>query len=106
MASRLKVSTTELNDASNEYKKCNSEMMNICSQINSAVYNVNGSWRGKASDSFLGKFEEMYAQLKQTDDKTNDAVDELLKAAGIFESAENANAQMAAALHTGTSPFK
>jgi WXG100 family type VII secretion target len=105
MANRLKVSTKELEDASNEYRKCNADMMNICAQVTAIVHRVNGSWKGKASNSFFDKFSRMDQELKQTNDKTNDAVDELREAAGIFESAENTNIKITSALQVGVSPF-
>ena len=47
----------------------------------------------------------MYKNLSQTEDKMNDAVDELTKAAGIYEQVENSNKSQMASLDVGTSPF-
>ncbi len=70
MANRLKVSTKELEDASNEYRKCNADMMNICAQVTAIVHRVNGACKCKASNSFFDEFTGLDWELIQAYDDT------------------------------------
>ena len=105
MANRLKVSTSQLKSTSQEFDRRKKDLENICSQISGIVNGTQEFWHGSANAVFVSKFSALYSQLKQTDDKMQDAVDELLKAAGIFEEREARNAEMMQSLDSGTSPF-
>jgi len=105
MANTLKVSTEELKNASGEFSRHRTALSNTCGQIASTVHSAQSTWKGKASASYMDRFDQMYSELKQTDDKMQDAVDELLQAAGIFESSEKQTKTMMSGLETGDSPF-
>ena len=105
MADHLKVSTAQLRNTSQEYARRKKEMESTCAALAGIVRGTPEFWRGSANDAYLNKFSILYEQLKQTDEKMQDAVDELLKAAGIFEEIEGRNATAAQSLDTGISPF-
>ena len=105
MADRIQVSTVQLKIAATLYQKLQSQMMDTCIQMNNTANVVTSGWKGKASNAFSNAFNEMYAELKQTDDKMQDAVEELMKVAGIFDEAESSIKSTSAALDTGISPF-
>lgn len=105
MANKLKVSTEELKAASGEFSRHRSALDNTCKEIASSVYSVQDSWKGKACTAYMDRFNQMYAQLQQTGMKMQDAVDELLKAADIFEGSEKQAKNIMGILETGESPF-
>ena len=105
MADQLKVSTDQLKNTSREFSSRKKELEGICSQMSGIAKGTPEYWRGNANDAFVAKFSAMYDQLRETDVKMQDAVDELLKAAGIFEESESRNSTAMQSLDTGTSPF-
>ena len=105
MANALKVSTEELKAASGEFSRHRSVLNTTCNQIANNVHSAQNSWKGKACAAYMDRFDQMYAELQQTDVKMQDAVDELLKAADIFEGSEKQTKNMMSMLETGESPF-
>ena len=105
MADRLTVSTSELISASDRFVRQKEKLEGTCAEIAGIVQGSLNFWHGAANDAFIQKFSVMSGQLQQTSDKMQDAVDELLKAAGIFEESETRIRANAQALDTGSSPF-
>ena len=101
----LKVTPEELRNTATQFKSNLQKMQTAYLQMSDAVRNLDTSWNGEASEQFKNQFEAMYKNLSQTEDKMNDAVDELTKAAGIYEQVENSNKSQMASLDVGTSPF-
>ena len=101
----LKVTPEELRNTANQFKSNLQKMQTAYLQMSDAVRNLDTSWNGDASEQFKIQFDNMYKNLSQTEDKMNDAVDELTKAAGIYEQVENSNKSQMASLDVGTSPF-
>jgi len=101
----LKVTPEELRNTATQFKSNLQKMQTAYLQMSDAVRNLDTSWNGDASEQFKIQFDNMYKNLSQTEDKMNDAVDELTKAAGIYEQVENSNKSQMASLDVGTSPF-
>ena len=105
MADVLKVTPEELRNTASQFKTYQGNMQTAYLQMSDAVRTLDGTWNGDASEQFKTQFDNMYKNLSQTEDKMNDAVDELTKAAGIYEQVENSNKSQMASLDVGTSPF-
>ena len=101
----LKVTPEELRNTATQFKSNLQKMQTAYLQMSDAVRSLDTSWNGDASEQFKIQFDNMYKNLSQTEDKMNDAVDELTKAAGIYEQVENSNKSQMASLDVGTSPF-
>ena len=101
----LKVTPEEHRNTATQFKSNLQKMQTAYLQMSDAVRNLDTSWNGDASEQFKIQFDNMYKNLSQTEDKMNDAVDELTKAAGIYEQVENSNKSQMASLDVGTSPF-
>ena len=105
MAGVLKVTPEELRNTASQFKTYQGNMQTAYLQMSDAVRTLDGTWNGDASEQFKAQFDSMYKNLEQTEQKMADAVDELTKAAGVYEEVENSIKGMADALEVGTSPF-
>ena len=105
MADIIHVSTAELRNAVSKYNTCKGQLQTAYLQMSNAVRTVDSSWNGDASEAFKAQFDRMYKNIEQTEAKVQDAVDELTKAAEIYDEIEQANQQSFANLDIGTSAF-
>jgi len=105
MADVLKVTPEELRNTATQFKANQQKMQTAYLQMSDAVRSLDTTWNGEANEQFKTQFENMYKNLSQTEQKMEDAVDELTKAAGIYEEVENGLKSLAQSLEVGTSPF-
>jgi WXG100 family type VII secretion target len=105
MADIIKVSTEELRSAANKFSTCQQELQTAYLTMSNAVRALDGSYDGDASEAFKAQFDAMYKNIEQTQDKVQDAVDELKKAADIYDEVEQTLAGTFNSLDTGTTPF-
>lgn len=105
MADIIKVSVEELRSAADKFSSCQQELQTAYLTMSNAVRALDGSYDGDASEAFKAQFDAMYKNIEQTQAKVQDAVDEVKKAAGIYEETEKALEGQFSGLDTGTSPF-
>ena len=105
MADVIHVSTDQLREAVNKYNTCKAQLQTAYLQMSNAVRTVDSSWNGDASEAFKNQFDQMYKNIEKTEAKVQDAVDELTKAAEIYDQIESANQSTFANLDVGTDPF-
>lgn len=105
MANIIKVDIGTMIDTTAKFKNCQQQLKNAYLTMSNAVREVDSIWNGEASETFKSQFDSMYKNLEQTEAKVKDAIDEVTKAAEIYEEVEKLVAQMAGALDIGTSPF-
>ena len=105
MADVLKVTPEELQNTANQFKSYQQTLQTAYLQMSNAVRSLDTTWNGEASEQFKTQFEAMYKNLSQTEEKMTDAIDELTKAAGVYEEVENSIKGQVDALEEGTSPF-
>lgn len=105
MAEIIKVSVEEMRSAVSTFNSCKTELQNAYLTMSNAVRTVDSSWNGDASEAFKAQFDAMYKNIEQTELKVQDAVDEITKAADIYEEAETSLEGAIGQLDTGTSPF-
>lgn len=106
MADIIKVSPEEMRAAVSTFKSRQTELQTAYLNMSNAVRAVDATWNGEASESFKNQFNEMYKNIEQTETKVQDAIDEVSKAAAIFEETEKKLESTIGALDTGESPFK
>ena len=105
MADVLKVSVEEMRTAVNSFKSQQNELKTAYLTMSNAIRKVDSSYDGDASEALKSQFDAMYKNIEQTEQKMQDAIDEVTKAAEIYEEAENSISQSFSSLDTGTSPF-
>jgi WXG100 family type VII secretion target len=105
MADIIRVSTDQLREAVSKYNTCKGQLQTAYLQMSNAVRTVDSSWNGDASEAFKAQFDQMYKNIEQTEAKVQDAVDEMTKAAEIYDEIEQANQTTFANLDVGTDPF-
>lgn len=105
MADVIHVSSEELRSTVQKYNTQKAQLQTAYLQMSNAVRQVDGSWNGDASEAFKAQFEQLYKNIEQTEAKVQDAVDEMTKAAEIFDEVEQANQSAFQNLDVGTSPF-
>ena len=105
MADVLKVTPEELKNTASQFKTYQGNLQTAYLQMSDAVRTLDTTWNGEASEQFKSQFDAMYKNLSQTEQKMTDAIDELLKAADIYEEVENSIKGQVDALEEGTSPF-
>ena len=106
MADIIHVSTEELRATVGKYNTYKAQLQTAYLQMSIAVRTVDTTWNGDASEAFKAQFDQMYRNIEQTEQKVQDAVDELTKAADIYDEIEGQNQQAFANLDVGTSAFE
>lgn len=105
MADILKVTPEELQSTASQFKNYQTTLQIAYLTMSDAVRSLTTTWTGTASSQFASQFDSMYKNLSQTEEKMNDAIDELCKAHDIFQESEDAIKGQVDSLEEGTSPF-
>ena len=105
MADVLKVTPEELISTASSFKSSQQQMQTAYLTMSDAVRSLDTTWNGDASEQFKAQFDAMYKNLSQTEQKMTDAVDELLKAADLYQQVEDSIKSAVSGLEEGTSPF-
>lgn len=105
MADIIKVSSEAMRAAVSKFKSCQQELENAYLTMSNAVRTVDTTWNGDASEAFKSQFDALYKNIEQTEAKVQDAVDEVSKAAEIYDEAETSLENLFGGLDVGTSPF-
>ena len=87
------------------YKAKKTEHMACFVKMNQVVQGLRGVWSGDAANTFYQKFNEFYKNIKLSEDKMQDAIDELTRSSDVFAQAERDVKNIASNLQTGSSPF-
>ena len=105
MADIIKVSSEAMRAAVSKFKSCQQELENAYLTMSNAVRTVDTTWNGDASEAFKSQFDALYKNIEQTEAKVQDAVDEVSKAAEIYDEAETSLENLFGGLDVGTSSF-
>ena len=91
MADRITISTEEMQTAVSAYETQKTAKMDAIQAMKNAVDSMDGSWDGPASEAFIAAFNSLYGKMMKTEEKMQDAVDELN---AIIGRAEEVNADV------------
>ena len=105
MADIIHVDTGAMRSAAVKFKSCQQEMENAYLTMSNAVRELDSTWNGEASEAFKNQFNDLCKNIEQTEAKVNDAVDETLKAADLYDEVEASLESTFGGLDVGTSPF-
>ena len=105
MAERVLVTPEEMLQTMQVYNTQKAAQSTAFNSMLNAVNTLASAWTGVAFDTFRQQFTQFHNNLKMSEAKMQDAVDELRASSEIFQSAEEKNRTAAAGLDIGTSPF-
>jgi len=87
------------------YKSKKTEHMACFVKMCQVVQSLRSVWTGEAANTFYQKFDEFYRNIKLSEEKMQDAIDELTRSSDVFAQAERDVKNLANGLQVGTSPF-
>ena len=105
MAEKITVSTEEMQQTLSVYSAQKGMQSAAFNNMKSAVTTLSSTWEGEAYNAFRQQFEMFYKNIQQSEEKMQDAVDELRKTSDLFLETENKAKTDAGGLDVGTSPF-
>jgi uncharacterized protein YukE len=105
MADVIKVSTEEMNVCITRYVAEKAKLMNALQICVKASQLLARSWAGPSFAVCCAKMADTYKNLFQSEQKIDDAINELKKTISIMEQAEGKVKSNVASLDVGTSPF-
>ena len=88
MADRITISTEEMQTAVSAYETQKAVKMDAIAAMKAAVDAMDGSWDGPASEAFIAAFNSLYGKMMKTEEKMEDAIQELNQ---IINKSEAAN---------------
>jgi WXG100 family type VII secretion target len=92
MADRITIETDEMRAAVSTYEAQKNIKMDAIASMKSAVETMDSSWDGPASDVFMGAFNLLYGKMMKTEERMDDAINELNR---IVEKTEADSADVA-----------
>lgn len=105
MADKILVSTEEMTACIGRYTAEKAKLMEALGICLKASNLLARSWAGPSFAVCCAKMANTYKNLAQSEQKMNDAIQELSKTISIMEKAEGNVKTIASSLDTGTSPF-
>ena len=91
MADRITISTEEMQTAVSAYETQKGVKMDAIAAMKTAVQGMDAAWDGPASEAFMAVFDNLYGKMMKTEEKMQDAIDELNR---IIGRAEEVNADI------------
>jgi len=88
MAEKILVSTEEMLNTVSVYEANKAKQQVAYLQMSNAVRTLDGFWDGPASEVFKAAFNALYRNLETSEQRMQDAIDELKQSAELFEEAE------------------
>jgi uncharacterized protein YukE len=77
MADRILISTEEMQAAVSAYEAQKTIKMDAIAAMKNAVDTMDGSWDGPASEVFMAAFGALYTKMMKTEERMEDAIQEL-----------------------------
>ena len=102
---RITVTEEAFQAALSQYKTCKDNFTNAYLQEIAAVFSLDASWNGDASEAFKNKFNEMVNKLMTSDDTMEKAIADLQVAVNIYAEADSAASQAYNSMTDTTDPF-
>ncbi len=91
MADRITISTEEMQAAVSAYEAQKTIKMDAIAAMKNAVDSMDGSWDGPASEVFMAAFSALYTKMMKTEERMEDAIQELNSLINAATEAEEAN---------------
>jgi len=101
MASQIKVDLPIMQETVSKYDSAKNALSEAIVQMKSAVDSV--AWTGAAAEAFKQQFDQLYSNLKRSDEIMLDAENDLKNTMRILEAAESETKASSGRLDTGSS---
>ena len=102
---RINSSAEAFEQAVSQFNTCMGDLQSAYQAMNSAVFMLDGSWNGEASQSFMDKFRDLAAKLATSDETIETAVNDItMVVTGHANMTQAVSAMFSAAADT-TDPF-
>ena len=95
MADRIIISTDEMRTAVSAYETQKNIKLDAIEKMKNAVNVMDSTWDGPASDIFMSAFTTLYPRMMKTEERMEDAINELNR---IITEAEEAEGQTVSGL--------
>lgn len=105
MAEKIKVSTDEMQATIARYNSARNTLQGAFKSLDSAINILNNTWKGGAWMAFKAMWDIANSNIRQSDERMRDAVDELNKTMEIMLAAEGKVKSNVSTLEAGSSPF-
>ena len=102
MAERILVTPEMMLQTMQQYENNKNKQMIAYLQLYRTVHSLDGVWQGEAHDAFIERFEALYNNISQSEERMQDAVDELRASSDIFQQAEDEVKSDVSALDAGS----
>lgn len=100
-----RVSIPALEDAIRNFEMKKNSLEIAYLKISNEVRELGGTWKGESSNKFEAQFDEMYKNLKQTEERMDGAIAKLRTAMQVYQEVEDANRAAADALAEGNTAY-
>lgn len=102
---RITVSEEEFQNAISQFSTCKDNFTNAYLQEISAVFSLDSSWNGDASEAFKTQFNQMIDKLRTSDDTMESALTYLKNALTAYQNVTSEASNAFGAMEDTTDPF-
>lgn len=94
-----------LENAINQYNTCRDALQQTVEQMRKAVYALNTTWNGSASEASVNKFVSIHGNLLTQEEPLEKVIDGLTNALNEYKSTESAAEQAFKGVEMAQNPF-
>lgn len=102
---RITVTEEAFQAALSQFNSCKGNFSNAYLQEIAAVFSLDSTWNGDASEAFKGKFNELVEKLKTSDQTMDKAIADLQQALNLYSEVNADASSMFSAMTDTTDPF-
>lgn len=102
---RITVTEEDFQSAINQFNTCKDNFTNTYLQEIAAVFTLDSSWNGDASEAFKSKFNELVNKLKTSDETMDKALADLQTAVKVYSETDTFVSGKYNAMTDTTDPF-
>lgn len=102
---RILTSAEALATAEAKFEECKNRVQTAYLQMTSAVFTLDTTWNGEASEAFKNQYNDLQNNLKSSDTTLEKAINDLKQAKVIYNDVETQLQAVLAAMEDTTDPF-
>lgn len=101
----IKSSAEAFEQAVSQFNSCMNELQSAYQAMNSAVFMLDGTWNGEASQAFMDKFRDLSAKLATSDETIETALNDITMVVTGHANMEASNSNTWSSAADTTDPF-
>lgn len=105
MAEIIRVSTDQMRNTVRRFESAQATLGDAYRRMDQAIANLGCGWKGEAFAAMRAKWSLIYSNICRSNEKMQDAIDELNASADLFDENEMKQLQKFESLDVGDSPF-